>query len=118
MSAHPVHQVEAELARLAVIGNKPAWQYEGTLAIARELARHGATGRRRSRGNCALANHLKRVAGTGDIEVTRYEVLVGPEGDEQIISLVEPPGDLCILRYFVCDFDDQPQRFRRLRATA
>lgn len=114
----PVNAAAAELARLAAIGNKHAWQHEGTLAIARELARNGTTGRRRSRGNCALANHLKHTTGTDHIEVTRYEVLVGPEGDEQIISLVEPPGDLCILRYFVCDFDDNPQRFRKLRATA
>lgn len=107
--------VAAELARLAAIGNKPAWQYEGTLAIANELARNGVTGRRRSLGYCALANHLKHTTGIDHIQVTRYEVIAGHGDAEQVIDLNAPPGELCILRYFVCDFDDNPRRFRKLR---
>lgn len=103
--------VAAELARLAAIGNKPADTRTGTRAIARELARHGVTGQRHTPAACALANHLRAATGAADVHATRYEVVA--EG--HTTNLNAPPGDLCVIRYFVCEFDDHPGRFPALR---
>lgn len=109
-----VDTVRAELDRLAAIANKPRWEEQGTLAIAKELREQGVTGRRRSVWECPLARHLSRIAGTR-VGVTRYEVIVPTTTGQVVLPLNQPPGDLLRIRYFVCAFDDNPRRFRWLR---
>ena len=109
-----VDTVRAELDRLAAIANKPRWEEQGTLAIAKELREQGVTGRRNNRWDCPLARHLSRIAGTR-VGVTRYEVIVPTTTGRVVLPLNQPPGDLLRIRYFVTQFDDRPLRFRWLR---
>ena len=110
----PIDTVRAELDRLAAIANKPRWEEQGTLALARELREQGVTGRRTNRWDCPLARHLSRIAGTR-VGVTRYEVIVPTTTGQVVLPLNQPPGDLLRIRYFVTQFDDRPLRFRWLR---
>lgn len=110
----PVDTVRAELDRLAAIANRPRWEEQGTLAIAKELREQGVTGRRQSVWECPLARHLSRIAGTR-VGVTRYEVIIPTTTGQAVLPLNQPPGDLLRIRYFVCAFDDNPRRFRWLR---
>lgn len=110
----PIDTVRAELDRLAAIANKPRWEEQGTLALARELREQGVTGRRTNRWDCPLARHLSRIAGTR-VGVTRYEVIIPTTTGQVVLPLNQPPGDLLRIRYFVTQFDDRPLRFRWLR---
>lgn len=110
----PIDTVRAELGRLAAIANRPRWEEQGTLAIAKELREQGVTGRRNNRWDCPLARHLSRIADTR-VGVTRYEVIIPTTTGQAVLPLNQPPGDLLRIRYFVCAFDDNPRRFRWLR---
>lgn len=110
----PVDTVRAELERLAAIANRPRWEDDGTLAIAKELREQGVTGRRNNRWDCPLARHLSRIAGTR-VGVTRYEVIIPTTTGQAVLPLNQPPGNLLRVRRFVTEFDDNPRRFRWLR---
>lgn len=99
-----------ELRRLADIGDAPTTEQDGARAIARELARHGATGQRSSTRSCPLSRHLQRFT-TETVQVTRYEVVIG----DHTAKLNAAPGDFLRVKAFVAAFDDHPKKFRHLR---
>lgn len=103
-----VRAVTTEIDRLAAIGNARKNPDDGTRDIARALT--GVTGARHTKSGCPLAKHLRKFTDQ-PVRVSRYEVHVG----DAEIPLNNAPGDRCILRYFVCNFDDHPARYRWLR---
>lgn len=104
-----IQAVTAEIDRLATIGNRRKHTDDGLRDIARALT--GGPGQRRTKSGCALAKHLRQFTDQ-PVRVTRYEVYVG----DAEIPLNSAPGDRCVLRYFVCAYDDHPRRYQWLRA--